>query len=671
MMRVGVAVLLAAIALLPSVGSACVSGGSPPLLFDEQEFLSLPAASFAEAMRRSDLPKSAFARSLQLPQGIDGPDCAASLEAQGSLPAVRAVLLAWVVDWRHQFPGNTRPLEGEAAQTMLASLPPRLRQVPSGLPAEFRLYFAGAMAYYSGELAAARASWQELLALPESARQQRTVWAEFMLAKTDASPQEAVRRFRSVRTLAAAGFADRLGLAFASLGEEARIELYQNKDFPRAIRLYAERHASSPNGETLASLRWASAEALTGSEDARAALVADPLSRKVVTAYVLSEHNQGSQQRMLIEQGQSWQRTVEKSGIEIVEGADKLAWAAYRGGDFEAANRWLERADNESALSMWVASKLAARAGNLEDAKELLARINVQELSNLTSSGEERICDERGAIEISLGQYDSALDSFREGNSWDYAAYVAESLMTIGELRTKVARLEVARPRDLRGDKPRDRDYWYWDAERRAENWPRLLRDLLVRRLRRASDFQSADEYPESSGNAKGFMVALAASKDLNLPRTRRADALFTAACILRVDGMELVGTELLPDMAIYSGQFPGYAMTSARANFRILRPGPDELERELKHRAAPFKRFHYRYVAAEMAWRAVDLLGRSDPETRAEYLYAAGDWLRHRDPEAADRFYKRLVRTCRGTELGKEAALRGWFPAHRSICAN
>jgi hypothetical protein len=43
--------------------------------------------------------------------------------------------------------------------------------------------------------------------------------------------------------------------------------------------------------------------------------------------------------------------------------------------------------------------------------------------------------------------------------------------------------------------------------------------------------------------------------------------------------------------------------------------------------------------------------------------LCQAGVWLKNRDPDTADIFYKALVRRCRKTALGREADLRRWFP--------
>jgi LysM repeat protein len=46
-----------------------------------------------------------------------------------------------------------------------------------------------------------------------------------------------------------------------------------------------------------------------------------------------------------------------------------------------------------------------------------------------------------------------------------------------------------------------------------------------------------------------------------------------------------------------------------------------------------------------------------------ARLLCVAGSWLKYRDPEAADRYYKALVLRCRKTAIGAKADQMRWFP--------
>jgi hypothetical protein len=127
---------------------------------------------------------------------------------------------------------------------------------------------------------------------------------------------------------------------------------------------------------------------------------------------------------------------------------------------------------------------------------------------------------------------------------------------------------------------------------------------------------------------------------------------------------MELFGTEAEPDWFVYKGNF----VRESTSDVRSL-PSSDELvsvtfdERfRLKHNFAPERRFHYRYMAVELAWEAADLLPDEWDET-ARVLCIAGSWLADKEPKAADKFYKALVRRCGTTKLGREADKLRWFP--------
>ena len=87
-----------------------------------------------------------------------------------------------------------------------------------------------------------------------------------------------------------------------------------------------------------------------------------------------------------------------------------------------------------------------------------------------------------------------------------------------------------------------------------------------------------------------------------------------------------------------------------------------DERDRAARNAPQVQERFHYRYLAANLAWEGAKLLP-DDSEETARVLCLAGTWLKNRDQRAADRFYKALVRRCRKTALGAEADRLRWFP--------
>jgi hypothetical protein len=88
-----------------------------------------------------------------------------------------------------------------------------------------------------------------------------------------------------------------------------------------------------------------------------------------------------------------------------------------------------------------------------------------------------------------------------------------------------------------------------------------------------------------------------------------------------------------------------------------------DEIARASSRQVDPDRRFHYRWRAAALAWEAAQLMPNNTDET-ARALCTAGTWLKDRDPEGADQFYKALVRRCRKTAMGQQADVLRWFPA-------
>src|SRR6185436_18355587 len=99
-------------------------------------------------------------------------------------------------------------------------------------------------------------------------------------------PDKAVEYYRKVRALAEAGFADSLGLAAASLGQEARLCLNRT-NYEAAIELYLQQRAA---GDDTAenSICFTVRGLVSGGSERFAALVENPITRRVVTAYIIS-----------------------------------------------------------------------------------------------------------------------------------------------------------------------------------------------------------------------------------------------------------------------------------------------------------------------------------------------------------------------------------------------
>ena len=186
------------------------------------------------------------------------------------------------------------------------------------------------------------------------------------------NPEKAAGYFQQVRALARSGFADSTGLAAASLGEEARLALAQ-KQFTSAISLYLEQFTT---GDLTAgnSLRFTAAQALQdGDADTLRELAADPRAQRVMTAYFISRcQTWGFQQNITVS---NWLAAVEAANIRDADSTEEFALAAYQDGEWDLAQRWIDRSRNNPA-TQWLQAKLLLRAGKIDEAASLLATVS-------------------------------------------------------------------------------------------------------------------------------------------------------------------------------------------------------------------------------------------------------------------------------------------------------
>jgi tetratricopeptide (TPR) repeat protein len=544
-------------------------------------------------------------------------------------------------------------------------------EVPAGLPLEMAVYLEGALAFRRGERDAARAAWERVLALPADQREYRSTWAAFMLGKlallAEHDPDTAIARFHQTRELAAEGFRDALALAAATLGWEARAEWDRGR-LPAAFERYAEALVAGDR-EAGQSLHQLCAAVLGGGRERMDRVAGDPLARAVVTAYL------GAHPGAFAAAG-DWTAAVREAGGQAT-GAGSIAWTAYRAGRFDEAERWVEIAAGDDPHAAWVRGKLALRAGDLEAAMPLLDAA-AGGLADITpgqmwhwSYGEgapvatgARAAGEAGVVALALGRRTEAFDRLLRAGYWLDAAYLAERVLTVDELRAYVDR---SWPRELTDDSA-------WGPgnaglDRPPERWLAWrIRHLLARRLARAGRLAEAVPYypgDELRRAAAELAGRLACADGGGCPDAERTADLWRAARLVRDRGMALVGTELEPDWAVWGGNFDLGSFGLAppdRAGHRHCPPSADERRRWEASAPTPDRRYHYRWVAADYAWRAARRMPDGSPDT-ALVLATAGSWIKNLDPEGADRFYTALVRRCGDTELGREADRRRWFP--------
>jgi len=563
----------------------------------------------------------------------------------------------------------------------------------SGLPQEFEDYLTGAVAWHNPSLKdkrAARDAWEHLLELPPGERRYKSVWAAFMLGKSweKQDPEKAIACYTQVRDLARKRFVDSAGLAAASLGLEARVHL-KEKRYERAIELYLAQLAAEDD-TAVESLRVVAREALQGETPTLVPLAKNPRSQRVLTAYLLSlwpvEHLPGKEDESETDAGR-WLEAVEKAEVRDADSAEKLALVAYKHKEMKSAGRWIEQASG-SPVAEWLRAKLLLRQGKVDQAASLLSRVvslfplqprnPTNEVApeslrdTLVVGGdygwkkrpvEQQVLGELGVLHLTRREYGRALDALLRAGFWTDAAYVAERVLSLEELKAYVDREWPAASAQQIGEEEEK----YGDDQASPALLRKQIRYLLARRLTREIHGDEArDYYPgEWVGEFEALAQALRSGWDESLPAQTRATSLFEAAFIARTNGMQLLATELEPDWHVYGGHFEGSLTASLRQTnpaAKFVVGSSDEFTRTADHHADPEARFHYRYQAASLAWEAANMMPNDSDQT-AYVLWTGGSWLKARDSQTANLFYKALVRRNRHTALGAEADRRRWFP--------
>lgn len=626
-----------------SAGRACFIG-APWQLFDNRSEVrnATPVNSFAwEASHLVPTPK------LPLPLP---PRIADSYDRQ------RAEAEAIGLDPRQQAAVQAMRFQQSTASALAAG---------KGLPESVRLYTAGAVAFAHDDLASAAVSFQAVLDRPFPESAARAVWAAYMLGRLAAEqgdPAGAATFLAQTRALAGQGAPDPLRLATASLGDEARLRLDAG-EVPQAVALYAEQAAAgSDEGEQ--SLRMV-AEDLMAHPERLADAVRDPLTQRLLVIYALAlagdylhaVHTGGTSDdyegffprgdldttplRTLFD-------AVWRSGVTVAE-TDRLAALAYQLGDYEAAKSLA--AASGTALALWLQAKLELQAGHDGAGGRLLAQalhISAQsdDAGSLEPSSAGLLRGEAATWTLGRGDFVQAMTVLwpTAQTYWGDAAYLAERVLTTDELKAFV-NANAAEP-ELQS------------TELGTIVPVNQVRSLLARRLMRDGRYDEASAYfdrlakqaPDTKADAVAFARGLRRSHEA-FWASNRAQAGWDAALLLRRQGMELMGTETLPDSKGFmdgdldgelSGGYgppPGGPVSQRWGTFV-----QDEVVRYQASRAEPDLRFHYRYLAADQAVQAAaELPPRS--QAYAAILCQASHWMlsSHADEKAAA-IYRRYV---------------------------
>ncbi|MCR4534978.1 tetratricopeptide repeat protein [Shewanella xiamenensis] len=557
-------------------------------------------------------------------------------------------------------------------------------QLKDALPSALTWYSLGAMAFDAKEYDKASDYFKKVIALPETERAGRSLWALYSLSRIELIKSktandnshfvQANAYLQQLQTEVTQGAADPLRLSLAGLGEQAYILLHQGQaqievtrgeyeppkidvalnpaTLDKIIELYATQSAegdSSGYDSLLMLSRTLMAKNLLELKP----LLQQPSVQQLLIAYWQSSANDFAFDGQLTEMGQQVAKILTifpTDGLMLSQG-DKLAAIYYQLGDYASAERLIALA-KPSGLTWWLTAKLMMQKGDQAQAAKAYAEAvrhfpTDMNAATATTSQQDaqqqaieadaeqatycRIRAEQGVLSLERGEYVDALNQlFASGDEyWQDIAYVAERVLTTAELKLFIDEHVPV----MNFEYPKDSD-WY-DSVEPLNN---RLRYLLGRRLLRESAIAEAPAYfsnPTLNANVQEYGEALTTAKSSKGIESARA--YWTAAELARHQGMEILGFELAPDYSIYAGMF------DLRDWYAADKLSDKELQRVSASQAIPDKRFHYRYQAAELASKAADLVPHNS-QAYAALLCQATGWVLYRDDELAQRYYKKYV---------------------------
>lgn len=557
-------------------------------------------------------------------------------------------------------------------------------QLKESLAPALTWYSLGAMAFDAKEYDKASDYFKKVIALPESERAGRSLWALYSLSRIELIKSktandnshfvQANAYLQQLQAEVTQGAADPLRLSLAGLGEQAYILLHQGQaqiqvargeyepptidvalnpaTLDKIIELYATQSAegdSSGYDSLLMLSRTLMAKNLLELKP----LLQQPSVQQLLIAYWQSSANDFAFDGQLTEMGQQVAKTLTvfpTDGLMLSQG-DKLAAIYYQLGDYASAERLIALA-KPSGLTWWLTAKLMMQKGDQAQAAKAYAEAvrhfpTDMNAATATTSQQDaqqqaieadaeqatycRIRAEQGVLSLERGEYVDALNQlFASGDEyWQDIAYVAERVLTTAELKLFIDEHVPV----MNFEYPKDSD-WY-DSVEPLNN---RLRYLLGRRLLRESAIAEAPAYfsnPTLNANVQEYGEALTTAKSSKGIESARA--YWTAAELARHQGMEILGFELAPDYSIYAGMF------DLRDWYAADKLSDKEQQRISASQAIPDKRFHYRYQAAELASKAADLVPHNS-QAYAALLCQATGWVLYRDDELAQRYYKKYV---------------------------
>ncbi len=524
--------------------------------------------------------------------------------------------------------------------------------VGEALPAELRFYTAAAVAFAQQDYQLAIELFRQVLALPSDQQQQRRSWALYSLGR--ALPKQNVTEhsaevsalYNQLQQEVAAGLADPLQLAVASLGEQAKLAKQQG-DWAGAIGLYAAQSRWSESGR--ASLLLLSKELAAMPDQELMPLVRTPAVAALLSRYLMTQFSALS----YLEPEQLQRLLVVLNQVPDIQlkNATPLATVAYQQGQFALVKQLLPHLD-QSPQAWWLQAKMALKVGDTAKAAEFYAKASKAFAPESLQAGtlpaqqdpyakpsvnelqEQHYCRvqaEHGILELSRGDYLQAIALLTAAGSeyWQDTAYIAERVLTLDELKSFVALHPVTTVPE--------KAQWHYFGDTAVEV---LLHHLTARRLMRAGEYQQAQDYfvdPELKQLAKRYQDYAEAAAS-SWTDNAKAQALFEQAKLAREHGLELFGFELAPDYQVFYGQFEPYEFDTKALTLPLA-----ELQRVKSSASTYNNRFHYRQLAAELSAEAAQLVPHNSQAFAATLCHST-KWLLIRQPELAQGYYQKYL---------------------------
>ena len=567
-------------------------------------------------------------------------------------------------------------------------------EVPRGVPdyaLEFYLYKLGHAQWLVFRKDEDPAPFGELLALPKERRLFRTVWVHFVRIANARTFTDKDKHLDALRRAVDAGFKDTAALEAFALPFLSKT--CGNRYDPLVLTAYA-RTPWEEWPDFVKRIFWRRRPSDAPEKEWVETLCADLVGVEVAIAYGAGGHLPVHAVR------------PDKPAL----GADRQAWIAFSRGELDLCRKLLAMAPERSLVRLFLEARLARLDGQYDKAAERLhawldeyRRKGRQSGEAVTGYGIRAVDEdywdtgvaqygkfgfsgiisysgmygpsgkcyeggivghfrehaetqsheptlprvvagELGVVMVATRDLEEALYAFLLARNWIDVAFVAERCMTVEELM-KFMYAGRAEPRDKE-----------------------MLRSLLMRRLVRCGRIQDAILWApkELKPLCQEFSALSSVAHDPNADADARAVAFFNLSRLVLTRGMELMGTELRPDVAIYDGDYATDAFPIAEPVNLPPRLGRNREEKRWAGWKAPedrvATRFHYRRKALEYAKASVR--HAKDADVRAWAFMLGGiAALSLDDAQEADWFYKRLA-----SMSHPRAKVDGWFngPVYR-----